>query len=236
MTAPFALPSQVARTIDSPPFCVQFAIDGNWMEANRFSPDDMPNSDAVRDILHERETDVAVEFCFKMNTGENFFLGLRRSGERGDRDAVAFVVETMLCGANERWSDIGEFLLRLEQVTTGRLGVDEGNLCTDLDNVEIGITDWWRRGDVVEVFRSGQLLAPTERELTDELAGFPGLHVNDINFVCLEFNFRSPLHHWFGVEISEPVGPLHHLNIEGAARWLDALLPEVLPIDEFPKM
>jgi hypothetical protein len=218
----FSLPVELNERATTPPFRVQIAFDGNWMDALRFAPDELPSNEVLQAALAERETDVAVEFCFKLSTGENFFYGQRRVGTKNDAQTLQFVREALTCGRPDEWNGLPDFFSRVEKVTTGRHGIGSGTLCSQLENIEVGITDWWHRGDVVEVWNKDSNILLEQEELSRKLAPFPSLQRNDIKFVCLELNFRSPLHHWFGIEISEESEGFHHLRVAKGYPWLVA--------------
>ena len=221
-SAPFGV---MSGFVGRPPYRLQIAYDGDWMNAWRFGQDALPSPELVLAALAGRGADVAVEFCFKLSTGEDFFFGQRRLGQPEDPMAVAFVNRALACGIDQNWTDLPGFLSRLERVTSEVEQIGEVVLCHDLANIEIGITDWWRRGDVVEVWNRVSGSAPERDELAARMESYPSLMRNDINFVCLEFNFLTPVHHWFGVEISEPGDGFHDLQISKASSWLARCLP-----------
>ncbi|MDQ0323880.1 hypothetical protein QO002_006087 [Pararhizobium capsulatum DSM 1112] len=216
----YSLPERLCDAVTRPPFRVQIAFDANWMEAWRFAPDELPSSDAIQKTLAGREADVAVEFCFKLSDGRNFFFGQRRRGLEHDRGTLEFVSRALACAGADDWRDLPEFLSRLEDAMPLEDHIGKSALCRTLDNIEIGITDWWKRGDVVEVWNSSTNEIPTYDQLSAQLDGYPSLQTNDIKFVCLEFNFQSPLHHWFGIEISESNYGIHSLQAAHAHSWL----------------
>jgi hypothetical protein len=220
MTTGYSLPAGLISSVVRPPFRVQIAYDGNWMNAWRLDPDALPSPDAAEKAIAGRTTDVAVEFCFELAGGGNYFFGQRRVGQRNDRNALEFVNGALACSRGRDWTDFPDFLSRLSGALPNRGPTGRNFLCRDLDNVEIGITDWWRRGDVVEVWSTDSPAIPERDQLAKELAPYPSLQKNNINFTCLEFNFRSPLHHWFGIEISDYEGGFHILNISKAHSWL----------------
>ncbi|MER8454459.1 hypothetical protein NKG60_31730 [Mesorhizobium sp. M1428] len=220
MTSNFSLPSELCEAVTRSPFRVQIAFDGNWMDAFRFGPDELPSRDDLHKVLAGREADVAVEFCFQLRSGENFFFGQRRLGKKGDRDTLEFVDRAFKCSLGRDWIDLPDFLSRLERAMPDIDRIAKDTLCKDLENVEIGITDWWRRGDVVEVWNKESPVIPDLKQITINLDDFPSLHRNDIKFACLEFNFLSPLHHWFAVEISDQVEGFHILRPSKAWSWL----------------
>ncbi|MER8439953.1 hypothetical protein NKH36_32400 [Mesorhizobium sp. M1312] len=224
MGADIILPSLLSDKVTAPPFRVQIAFDGNWMEACRFRPEELPSAEMTRQAVAGRETDVAVEFCFKLQGGDNFFFGERRIGIKNDPRAVEFVHDAISCGGPREWSGLSDFFSRLEGATTDRHGVEKGQFFRDLENVEVGITDWWHRGDVIEVWKKSDAAIPTEDQLREQLAQYPAIQVNAINFVCLEFNFRQPTHHWFGIEISNCERGAHKLDVSKSHPWLLACL------------
>jgi hypothetical protein len=190
------------------------------MDAWRLDPDTLPSADATENAIAGRTTDVAVEFCFKLAGSENFFFGQRRVGRTNDRNALEFTDRALACSCGRDWTNLPDFLSRLSNALPNRGPTDGNVLCRELDNVEIGITDWWRRGDVVEVWSANSPTIPGRDQIAKELAHYPSLQKNNINFVCLEFNFRSPMHHWFGIEISDYEGGFHILNTSKAHLWL----------------
>lgn len=220
MTSGFSLPARLISSVIRPPFRVQIAYDGNWMDAWRLDPEAMPSADATEKAIAGRTKDIAVEFCFELAGGGNYFLGQRRVGQPNDPNALDFVNRALACSRGRDWTNLPDFLIRLSDALPNRGPTGKNALCQDLDNVEIGITDWWRRGDVVEVWSGNSPAIPGHEQMAQALAPYPSLQKNNIKFVCLEFNFRSPLHHWFGIEISDDRDGYHILNISKAHAWL----------------
>src|SRR6187399_2614587 len=103
MKTKFVLPSLLSDRVTAPPFRLQIAFDGYWMKAWRFKPDKLPSTEIVRETLAGRETDVAVEFCFELKGGDNFFFGLRRAGSKNDHRAASFVNDALACGGSRDW-------------------------------------------------------------------------------------------------------------------------------------
>jgi hypothetical protein len=222
----------MSKFVTSPPFRMQIAFQGNWMDAWRFSQGVLPSSEAVEEALAGRGADVAVEFCFRLATGENFFFGQRRLGQQDDERTVSFVNQALACGCDRDWIDLPDFLSRLEQVTSNVERSGQIVLCGDPDNIEVGITDWWGRGDVVEVWNRQSVSVPNGDQLAQQLKNSSSLHKNNINFVCLEFNFRSPMHHWCGIEVSEYRDGHHILKIANVLLWLTRCFPRAdKPVD-----
>jgi hypothetical protein len=225
MASTFDLPSALRDAITTPPFRVQIAFEGNWMEAWRFEPNALPSREVIQKMLAGREANVAIEFCFKLLSGENFFFGQRRLGEKGNRETLEFLDRALGCSLGRDWIDFPDFLSRLERAMPDIDGIGADVLCRSLDSVEIGITDWWQRGDVVKVWDSRAPVILDSDQLKMRMVKYPSLHRNNIKFVCLEFNFKSPLHHWFGIEISDQEEGVHTLRISKADSWMVACFP-----------
>ncbi|PAP92048.1 hypothetical protein CIT31_29100 [Mesorhizobium wenxiniae] len=183
------------------------------MAAVRFDPEELPSREELRQTLAGKESDVAVEFCFRTRDGSNFFFGLRFAGETGDPDILDAVDHALWCGKSESWSCFPDMLDRIERIIPPRYRQKRSALCREIECVEIGITDWWRRGDVVEVWNCQSAALPNREHLERLIAPFSSLHENTIKFVCLESNFVFPLHHWFGIEISALQGDRNVLQM-----------------------
>ena len=209
----------MAQKVKAPPKRLQFAVDGNWMDAWRFEPLARPSLPELGSALGGRGDDVAVEFCFQLPEGDNFFIGLRYGPANSGLDTKTFVDRALGCATNSDWKGLQIFLLNLEAETCSGIG-HSASLCVDPENAEVGITDWWRRGEVVEVWSRGTDCVPDQEQIETRLAGRHSLISNTINFVCLELNFRSPMHHWCGVEVSDTVADEHLLNPAKVAHWL----------------
>jgi hypothetical protein len=218
MAVDFNFPKALYDAVSQPPFRVQMAFNANWMEADRFNPEEIPPNDALRAVIDSNQGDVAIEFCFKLRDGANFFFGVRCSGDLNAEETLRFVANGLKCGQASGWKSFQEFINRVETAVFLR----QNSLCREIDNVEIGIVDYWKRGDVVEIWNAQSPQLPSLVQIESALGGFKSLQKNTIKFVCLESNFMAPLHHWFGVEISSEEGGVHTLDTTMAyARLLE---------------
>jgi hypothetical protein len=199
------------------------------MEAHRFQPHELPSEEELQELAAGRGADVAIEFCFKLEDGAEFFFGVRCGAGLNTEQIVLFLSRGLSCGRGDMWTGFQDFLSRLE----GSLSLEAGSLNQKLENVEIGIVDYWRRGDVVEVWSERSEALPSLEQLSDLMGKFPSLDRNTIKFVCLESNFMTPLHHWFGVEVSSETGGEHVLDVTVAHRRLVENLSPTL--QSFPR-
>lgn len=181
----FATLDGLPHFMSAPTLC-QFAKDGVWEEAWSFPSDRLPSLLELENYLANR-TEIAFEAFF----GRAFF-GVRLSGTRPEVKASSI---QCLKAASAQALFFDTFRHELGCPVLGQKP----------DFAEVGCINAWRS---VGAFRISlpQPCASEFELLWDLIEGSPVGRVTD-HAKAIEFAFKQPLEHWFGLPVSVEGGP-----------------------------
>lgn len=196
-------------------FRLQFAQKKAWERAIRmdfpiganFPIEFMP---AIMDM-----TEPAVEFFFRLADKRRCFFGARWSPACSLDAPADFVLSALeLCGegAAVTFESVRSWIKVIS-----RSDHQLFSRCPEF--LEIGIVDSWRDPPSHVIWQ----LSHGKDWPLDALAQLPPyLQETDINYIAIEAGYRSPLDHWFGLEISHKnkLYQIDPLSLSSIAQWM----------------
>ena len=172
----------------------QFAMNGDWVHAWRFSFDELPDGARIVDYLSG-----AGEVAFDALFGSAFF-GARFVG------TAEYVLDCALrCIAAIRASAGGAAFMSSFVESLGVSGIGERMV-----HAEIGaVNDWHANGPII-IDPPGQ--TPDRFDALWRSITAAPLAMNTSNRKAIEFTYETPFIHWFALPVSSPSDATHRLS------------------------